>query len=281
MPLSCSRAAGRLVISAACLAGLLVPGAAPALAQDAPEPTPVVSVSGGIDFVNRYMFRGIRQNSDGMATWPYFDLGFSAYEGDGGLKSVSFNVGTWNSAHSTGSTWYESDIYGTMTLGFSGGVSFGTTYTSYTSPGDAFTHVKEVSFKLAVDDSAYLGAGALSPYLLVAFELATEPGRYQADGGDKAGRYLELGIAPGYSGSKASIAFPVKLGLSLSNYYELAGADNAFGFFSVGGILTVPLGPNWNVHGGGEFQTLGDTTRAFNGGERRQGIAIFGVGFSY
>ena len=99
-------------------------------------------------------------------------------------------------------------------------------------------------------------------------------------------RTFELGVAPGYSGGKASIAVPVKLGFSLSNYYELAGSDNKFGFFSVAGIVTVPLGPTtnfggWNVHFGGEFQWLGDTTTAFNGNHSTQGIASFGLGFSY
>lgn len=281
MSLSLSRTARRHLIAAACAVGLLTLGAAPSLAQDAPSATPVVSVSGGIDFVNRYMFRGIRQNSEGMATWPYIDLGVAAFEGDGALKSVSFNVGTWNSAHSTDSTWYESDIYGTVGFGFGGGMTLGATYTSYTSPSDSFTHVKELSFKLAMDDSAHLGSAALNPYVLFAVEMGTEPGRYQADGGDNAGKYLELGIAPGYSGLAASIAFPVKVGLSVGDYYELAGVDNKFGFFSVAGIVTVPMGSHWNVHGGAEFQTLGDTTRAFNGGERNQGIASIGIGFSY
>ncbi len=38
------------------------------------------------------------------------------------------------------------------------------------------------------------------------------------------------------------MAVPVKLGYSLSNYYELDGSDNKFGFFSIAGIVTVPLG---------------------------------------
>ena len=264
------------------LAALLLAGAAaPAAAQDAPAAKPAVTITGGIDFVNQYMFRGIRQNAEGVATWPFFDLGIAAFEGDGGLKTVGINVGTWNSAHSDPSGLYETDFYGTVNLGFGGGVTLGSTYTSYTSPNDSFTHVKELGFKLALDDSAYLGGGALKPYALFAFELGTEPGRYQADGGLEGGRYLELGIAPGVSGSRASLAVPVKVGLSVGNYYELDGVDNKFGFFSIGGIVTVPLGAHWNVHGGGEFQALGDTTKAFNGGEGKQGIGLFGVGFTY
>ena len=258
--------------------GLLTTLAAPAMAQDAP---PTVTVSAGIDLTNQYMFRGIRQHSSGMATWPFFDLGIGAFQGEGGLKSVGINVGTWNSAHSKPSGWYESDVYATLGLGFGGGVALASTYTSYTSPNDSFTHVKEIAFKLSVDDSAALGSAALKPYGLVALELATEPGRYQADGGLEAGRYLELGIAPGVSGDRASLTLPVKVGLSIGNYYELDGVDNKFGFFSVGSMVTVPVASHFNVHGGVEFQALGDTTKALNQGDGSQVIGSFGIGLSY
>ncbi len=244
------------------------------------------------------MFRGIRQNSTGIATWPAMDLGISAYSGEGGLKSVGINFGTWNSLHTgdtgqdgpSGKLWYESDFYATLGLGFGGGTSFSTTYTAYTSPNNGFTTVKEIMFKLAVDDSGKLGKAAVKPYIAIAREFDTELGRGQADGGENAGTYVEIGFAPGYSASKASIAFPIKIGLSGSNYYELATPtgfeDNKFGYFSIAGIVTVPLGGTssfgaWNIHGGVEYQKLGTTTEFFNGGESNQVIGSFGIGFSY
>ena len=62
------------------------------------------------------------------------------------------------------------------------------------------------------------------------------------------------------------MAVPIKVGLSLGNYYEVAGVDETFGFLSVGGIVTVPLGSasrygSWNIHGGAEYQKLGDEHR--------------------
>jgi len=169
---------------------------------------------------------------------------------------------------------------------FGGGTSFSATYTAYTSPNSGFTSVREIMFKLAVDDSAHLGKGALKPYVILAQEFGTEVGTGQADGGLSAGTYLELGVAPGYAASNASLAFPVKLGFSLSDYYELAGEDNKFGFFSVAAIATIPLGATtsfgaWNLHGGVEYQALGTTTEFFNGGESSQVIGSIGIGFSY
>jgi hypothetical protein len=293
----------RYGVSALAVVMLVTCGAAPAAAQEPADPNPGnITVTGGIDFLNTYMFRGIRQDDSGLITWPYADLGLAVYSGDGGLKSVGINVGTWNSLHTgvagsdgpTGKLWYESDFYAAFALGFGGGMSLGTTYTAYNSPNSMFTTVKELAFRLGADDSAYLGRAALKPYALVAFEFDTELGRGQADGGLNGGRYLELGIAPGYAGSMASIAFPVKLGMSLADYYELnvgtADAplfeDNRFGYFSVAGIVTVPIGGTtnlgaWNVHGGLEYQALGDTTKAINGGDGSKVIGSFGIGFSY
>jgi hypothetical protein len=280
--------------------------AVPVSAQTPPPPSDPnpgnMTLTGSLDVVSTYMFRGIRQHSTGFALWPVADLGIAAYSGDGGLKSVAVNFGTWNSQHTgdtgtdgaSGKLWYESDFYATLGLGFGGGTSLATTYTAYTSPNNTFTTVKEIAFKLGVDDSAYLGRAALKPYALVAFEFDTKPGIGQADGGAKAGRYLELGIAPGYAAPKATFTVPVKVGLSLGDYYELNTGtsatplfeDNAFGFFSVAGLVTVPLGGTtnfgaWNLHGGVEYQRLGDTTTQFNGGDGSRVIGSVGFGFSY
>ena len=214
--------------------------ASPAWAQD---PPPVV-ITGGLDLVNQYNFRGIRQNTEGVSIWPYIDFGFTPFMGDGGLKTVGVNVGTWNAfnteidgftnrdGETTSNKWYESDLYATVSFGF-GVPALAVTYTSYTSPANLFSHVKELAFKVSADDSAALGRAALKPYALIAFELGTKLGLGQADGGVEAGRYVELGVAPGFSGARASFALPVKLGLSVGDYYELAGEDHKFGFFSV------------------------------------------------
>jgi hypothetical protein len=264
-------------------------------AQEPADPNPGgISTSGGMDVQSTYMFRGIRQNSTGVALWPWVDLGFAAYAGDGAVKSVGINVGSWNSQH-TGDTgadgpsqkiWYESDFYTTLGIGFGGGVSLATTYTAYTSPNNTFTTVKELMFKIALDDVAHFGKAAFKPYAIVARELGAEPGVGQADGGLKAGTYFETGIAPGIAFAKASVSVPVKVGLSLGNYYEVDGVDETFGFVSVSGIVTVPLGSGsrygaWNIHGGAEYQRLGTNTASFNGGDRHRVVGSIGLGFAY
>ena len=250
--------------------------ASPAAAQDA---APVVVVTGGLDFVNQYNFRGIRQNTEGVSVWPFLDLAFAPYkDGEGALKTVTLNVGTWNAIHSQisdGNKLYETDFYAKSTFGFTN-TALAFTYTSYTSPADLFAHVKELAVTLSVDDSAALGKGALKPYALVAFELDN-----QADAGASEGTYVELGVAPGYAWPKVSLAVPVKVGLSANDYYEFgSGSDSKFGFFSIGGMLTVPMGSHANIHGGVEFQAFGDNVSDYNG-QDTAGIASIGIGFAF
>ena len=289
--------ATRYGISALVAFALVAITAAPASAQGAApaDPNPGnITVSGGMDFVNQYMFRGIRQNSTEVAMWPFADLGLSLFSGDGGVKTVGLNIGSWNSLHTgdtgtdgpSGKLWYEGDFYATLGLGLGGGTALSFNYTAYTSPNNMFSTVKELGVKLAVDDTPYLGAVALKPYVLFAAEIDTAAGIGQADGGVDGGKYLELGVSPGYAATVASIAFPIKVGLSAGDYYELGGVDNKFGFLSVGAIATVPLGGTtafgaWNLHGGVEFQRLGDTTASFNGGEKSQVIGSIGIGFTF
>jgi len=278
-------------------AGAQTPGAQP------PDPNPGnMTLTGSVDAVSTYMFRGIRQHSTGIALWPAADLAVAIHSGQGSLKSVGLNLGTWNSLHTgdtgadgpNGKLWYESDFYTTLALGFGGGTSLNTRYTAITSPHNAFTTVKEIALKLSVDDSRFLGKASLKPYAFLSFEFDTAPGVGQADGGSKAGRYLELGVAPGYAASRVSVSFPVKLGMSLANYYELNSGtaaaprfvDHTFGYLSIAGVVTAPLGGStsfgaWNLHGGVEFQALGDTTKSFNGGEGHKAIVSGGIGFSY
>lgn len=268
--------------------------AAPAAAQEPPDPpSGRVAVTGGIDVLSAYRFRGIRQDDTGVIMWPHVALGLRVYEGTGGLKAIRVNAGTWNSLHTglagadgpSGERWYQSDVHTTLDLSLAGGVAVGTTYRVYASPNDMFTTVKEASVTVAVDDRAALGRAAVRPYVRAAFELDTAPGRGQVDGGFEAGKYLEIGAAPEYQRARVSIAFPVKVGLSLGGYYELAGDDRRFGYVSAASLVTVPLARRtalgaWNVHGGVEYQALGPTAKALNNGEGAAVIGSVGIGWS-
>lgn len=276
------------VASAVCL----VLSASPAWSQGS-APTDQnpgnLTLTSGIDFLNAYLFRGIPQDDTGVVMWPYGDLGIALHSGNGVFKGVGVNVGLWNSLHTgqagtdgpSGKLWYESDFYTTFGLGFGKGTSVGVTYTAYTSPNGGFNTVRELSFKFALDDSRALGRLSSKPYAIVARELDG-----QADGGTKEGTYLELGAAPGIPVAGFTVNVPLRAGFSLGNYYEGVAGDERFGFFSVAGIVTVPLSSmptrvgSWNIHGGVEYVRLGDRNAEILG-DTSKVIGSIGIGLSY
>ena len=272
------------------LAGVFAMTPAAVRAQEpasAPEP---VAFAAGIDFSNQYAFRGVRQNTTGVVAWPYGELVLRVLADKGVLDRLIVGAGFWNSLN-TGDTgfggpaaraWYESRLSGTLGIRFDGGLSVTGAYTTYISPNELFTTAREVGVTVAMDDGGWLGRAAIRPYALAAFEVGTTPGVGQLDGGLRGGRYLELGATPGWAAARASIAVPIKVGLSLQDYYELGGRDHTFGFASAGAYVSVPIGRTatlgrWHVRGGAEIQRLGTTTRVFNGGDRVQATASVGL----
>jgi hypothetical protein len=279
---------GKSLLAAAL--ALLLPGVAAAQTPAAPappDPNPgALTFTGNLDFPSKYVFRGIVQEADSKLTmFPAADVGIALYSGKGSLSSATVNFGVWN-ALMTGSSGldgpndklhYEEDFYATLGLGFAHGITLGTTYTAYTSPNGGFNTVQEIAFKVSKADK-------INPYGLIAFEVDG-----QADGGDNKGTYLELGVGPSWplAKGKATIAVPVKVGLSLNDYYELNGKDNKFGYVDVGALLTVPLGSPtskfgaWNFHAGVDIFGFGDTTKAFNNGDGGKAVVSAGIGVVY
>ncbi len=275
-----------LVAAAASI--VLFAASAPAQTSSATSPNAgALTFSGGVDFPSVYFFRGIRQEGEPKLTvQPWGDLGIAL------SSNVKVNVAVWNSLN-TGSSGsdgpthelhYEERFYPSLTLGLGSKLSFTTSYFAYTSPNGSFNTDKEMDFTLA-------WTGSFSPYALVAFELSDKG---QADGGFKKGTYMELGVTPMFSlfGSGTTLSVPLQTGFSLNNYYELIGpngttVNHPFGFFSVGGLIRVPMTArssrfgSWDIHGGANYLFLGETTKAFNKGNGTQFIALVGTSVKY
>jgi len=270
------------VAAMVCATGLLLNG--PVAAQTSGDPNSgAITLTGSMDVSNAYLFRGIPQDDTGLILWPAADLGLMLKSGSGTVRSITVNVGMWNSLHTgitgadgpNGKLWYESDFWTSVGVGLPGHVNVSATYTAYTSPNGAFPSVKEVSLR------ASSGVRGTNAYALVAFELEG-----QADGGAVEGRYLELGAAPSLGLGGLTVAVPVKVGLSLDGYYEGLRGDERFGFFSVGGNVSVPLSSErsrfgrWSVHGGADYVRLGDSN-ALRLGDNSKVIISAGLGLSY
>jgi hypothetical protein len=262
--------------------------AAPAAAQPAPDPPAPkpVTLTVGADFPTAYMFRGIFQEDKGFIMQPFVDVGIAAAPG------VTINTGLWNSVHSgpSGSdnedgrgAWYETDFYASATFQF-GKVKPGVLYTAYTSPNDAFATVHEIAAVVAFDDSG--SSFPVNPKAILAFEV---DGR--ADGGSKRGTYLELGVRPvvplgAHPKYPLTLAIPAKFGFSLRQYYEGANGNDNFGYFDLGGILSVPLAfmngkTTWEIHGGVDILWLGENMKALNSGDGVKAIGVIGFSMIY
>lgn len=252
--------------------------------------TGALTFTGGVDVPSVYVFRGIVREQDPKITVSPFGNLAIALRGDSGRQSsdsgrVILNIGIWNSLQtgSSGSSGftehahYEEDFYAGLSFGLGQRLTVAAAYTAYTSPNFQFDTVKEASVKVAHADW-------LRPYAFFASEL----GDHGLDEGLHTGTYVEVGAGPRLGGlGKASLTVPVRLGASLKDYYELNGTDQRFGFLSVGGTLTMPLGfvparfGAWQIHGGGEFYALGEFAKAANAGKSTKLVGTFGVGLVY
>jgi hypothetical protein len=254
-----------------------------------------INFTGGIDVPSAYVFRGILQEGDPKLTLtPYGQISIRL-SGDPGPTSTDgtrINVGVWN-ALLTGTSGsggplkrihYSEQFSASVSFGVGHGIVVTPGYLANTSPNRGYNTVKE--FTLGVT-----ATGAIAPYGFLAIEL-DDAG--QLDGGSKKGSYLELGATPSFGLSlwHSRVSAPVRAGFSLNNYYELftntlTFEDHRFGFVEVGGHLTVPVSSStsrfglWNVHGGVDFFSFGDTTRAFNLDEKTRVVVSGGVALLY
>jgi len=275
----------RLALSVAVFSALTA-GAAIAQTPAPAANSGAIKLTAGVDFPTVYYFRGIRQETDPKVTiQPAGDVGITLASADKGLKSVALNFGVWNSLH-TGSSGsdtpgkpihYEEDFYSTLTLGFSQAAA-SIKYIAYTSPNLSYNTVKEMDFQVT-------GTQKFAPYVLVAAEL----GKAGADGFSKKGTYMELGAGPNWPIGKCTFTVPVLVGLSLKDYYETPTGDKKFGYFDIGGLITVPFGGvpakygSWNFHARADYLRLGDGPVQYPGtdGKKNQGVVSAGIGLSY
>ena len=264
-----------------------------------------VSLSAGIDFPTAYFFRGILQERDGFIMWPWANIGIKVFENDTG-QSVTLKAGIWNSFQSNKtlesgsgpSNWYEADIIGGVGVGLTEYLTLDLSYIAYASPNGAFNTVQEFDAGLSLNDSEWLGAFAIKPSMIWAFELENAAFGGTQEFGPNEGIYLQLGANPGYTFAAESeypvtLSVPLQLGLSVSDYYEIVDEDGAtiedqtFGFFDFGVALSVPLSfidskyGSWAVTGAFHGISLSKTLADANRGDGFFPWGVLGVSMTY
>ncbi|MHA3773605.1 hypothetical protein ACXR0O_18880 [Verrucomicrobiota bacterium sgz303538] len=257
----------------------------------------------GINVVSQYISRGVIFENQGAILQPYADLYFKLYEGEGFLNKVQLNLGIWNSFQSrktdagvaddngsarrhgsTTDSWYEFDFTAGISFTFAKYWTFTPSYYTFLSPNDGFATFQGLNLKLAFDDTEFLGAFALHPYVQVLFELENKAGT-----GPDEGVYYEVGIAPSFPIGPVTATIPITAGFGSDGFYgslnqHTGQVDNEwFGYVSAGinlsyGLTFIPeCFGKWSVSAGYTYYYLGDGTRDFNtpqrGGSVRSGEA--------
>jgi len=280
-------------------AGSVEPGSTPQEAEEPPAPNKGrLAFSFGMDFTTAYFFRGILQERDGFLWQPYGGVGVTLYEAgeDDFVGNLVFNVGSWNSIQSkqtlasgTGpGNWYESDVITGFSLGLAKYLTGNVSYIAYTYPNGSFPTVQELDAGLAFNDSDFLGPFALQPSMTWAFEVDNTAF------GSNEGIYLQLGAKPSVvlfeeKEYPLTLALPLTLGLSVSDYYEEGpGGDNdTFGYFDGGIVASVPLAfiPSdygaWSASASFDVLALSGTLARANRGDGTFFVGKGGVAMAY
>lgn len=256
-----------------------------------------LSFSLGTDATTAYFFRGILQERDGVIIQPYGEMGVNLYENEGApISSISLTGGLWASAHSalTGASgagpraFYELDVYGGANVGLFDVLDAGVSYVLYTSPNGGFSNIQEVDFSLGLDDSKWLGAMALNPYVLFALEVDNG-----ADLGSNQGTYAEIGINPSFEvipGDRypVTLSLPMLAGFSVNDYFQNANNnDETWGYARFGALLSVPLPfipeeyGSWSATGGAYLYTFNSNLQKINQGNDPWVVGTWGISMSY
>ena len=268
----------------------------PAIANDVDNPPEPVNqgrlaFSLGTDITSQYFFRGYLQEDQGFIFQPWAELGVSIVDRMDNSPGVSLVFGSWSSLHSekTGATepnlraWYETDIYGGITLEWDG-FSLGASYTVYTYPNSSFNTVQEIGvtagFSLPEDTMFQKVLGDIS----IGLHFEVDNSNVSTD----EAIYMELGFGPSFGifEEKATLSIPVTLGFSLDDYYlDASGDDDFFGFGSVGADMSIPLGSGdygeWTMNVGGNVLFLSSAAETANGGDDVEAIGYIGLSVSY
>lgn len=252
-----------------------------------------VALSFGVDAVTAYQFRGFVYEDSGPIVQPWLDLELLAARfGDAAVRLL---FGTWHSFHGRATDaqtddsfrehWFEADINAGVAVDIDRW-TLATRYNRYTSPSDAWPTMQEITLELSYADDWLPDGWSLNPRVLLAFEIGPA-----ANDGLRNGAFVEFGVEPAFEiddgpARGVEIRFPLAIGLSLSNYYETEeGANDAFGYLSLGATASIPLGStgpaNWRLDLGVQALMLGGAAASFNEGDRSVLIARVGVSVEF
>ena len=205
-------------------------GAGEPMATPPVEPAPAesrVNFLLQMDFSDAYITpRGLNVENEGMVFQPLVLSFWNLYSNENSfLNDVTLTAGVWNSFHTNKSGadpghWNEIDPILGLTFGLGEYVKFETNYTAFDSQTDSYPTSQHLELKLKVDDSKWLGAFALNPFVAYWQELENKATVVFDPATSEESYYFTLGINPGFKVGSVKFDFPTYINLVGSEFYQ-------------------------------------------------------------
>ncbi len=180
-----------------------------------------------LDFSDHYITpRGLNVENEGMIFQPLFLVFLDLYSNPGGfISDVSLTGGIWNSFHTHESGkdpghWNELDPILGLTFKFGDSWKLDTTFTCFDSMVDSYPTSTHFEAKLSFDDSKYLGAFALHPWVAFWQELDEKATVVFNPATSDSTFYFTLGINPSFNVGKVKFEFPTFINLVDGDFYQ-------------------------------------------------------------
>jgi hypothetical protein len=237
-----------------------------------------------LEFATEYVTpRGMLVHDQGLTFEPLMLTLVNVYKGDSFINDVTLDAGCWNDFSSApvskappfgspGKTpWTEIDPIAGVSFGFAKNLKLDLGYTAFAEQILSIPLSQHFTTQLSLNDTDYLKAFALHPYILYWQEVegkATDADVPQAVAPKATGSvnapgssyYFELGVAPSYTIGKVKLELPTRVLLPDKRFYgEYYGGTSFVGIWETGLKATVPMNfmpsgfGHWSFHVGVKY----------------------------
>ena len=244
------------------------------------------------EFADKYLTpRGMVVHDKGV-TFQNLVLGFiNVYKGDSFISDVTLVPGIWNDFSSSGVSvnapfgsspkthWVEIDPIAGVSVGLAKKLKLDVTYTAFNMLILGIGTSQHLETKLTLDDSSWMKAFAVHPYVLYWQELdgkataAQVPYKvFAGQTGPDSSHYFEVGIDPSYTFESSGLKFEVPARVLLPDkdfYGEYYAKSSTVGLYEVGLKASLPLKfmppgfGHWGAHAG--FRYMGFVDKNLQG----------------
>jgi hypothetical protein len=224
----------------------------------APPPPPSrVNALVDLTMASHYLTpRGMDVSRQGMVFQPLMLAFFNVYKSDGFINDGQIYGGMWNcfgtsrlpSSDSNGTKktgWYETDPIAGVSVGFAKNFKLSVTYTAFSMQIYNIPFSQHLETKLSFNDTDYLKAFALHPYVIYWQELSGKAVASTDAPNAPTSFYFDVGVSPGFTFEDfygLKLEAPCRILMADSNFYGTqAGPTTFVSLYEFGLKASMPL----------------------------------------